>query len=84
MQAASGVMTVRKGRWKLITALGSGGFSKPKRVKPGPGDPRGQLYDLTEDLGETVNLYAEHPDVVAELTSELNRIQSAESSRSIE
>ena len=30
--SANGTMTVKSGRWKLITTLGSGGFSKPSRV----------------------------------------------------
>jgi arylsulfatase A-like enzyme len=75
MQAGSGVMMVRKGPWKLITALGSGGFSEPKRIRPGKGDPPGQLYNLAEDLGETKNLYLQKPAVVEELTRELKRIE---------
>ncbi|MCP5118484.1 MAG: sulfatase-like hydrolase/transferase, partial [bacterium] len=35
---------VRQGDWKLITHLGSGGFSDPRRVSPVPGGPQGQLY----------------------------------------
>ncbi len=59
---------VREGRWKLITHLGSGGFSKPRRIKPVEGGPTGQLYDLSTDPGETTNLWAERPDVVARLS----------------
>ena len=77
MQAGSGVMSVRKGDWKLIDGLGSGGFSEPKRVKPGPSESPGQLYNLADDLGETNNRYLEKPDVVAELKSELQRIVTA-------
>ena len=43
---------IRKGQWKLITGPGSGGFSKGPR-NPGPGIPKGQLYNLQDDLGET-------------------------------
>ncbi len=81
LRSGGGMMTVRKGPWKLITALGSGGFSQPKKIKPGKGDPLGQLYNLAEDLGETKNRYAEEPAIVKELMSELARIQSNESSR---
>ena len=42
---------VRRGPWKLIDGLGSGGFSQPRRVEPGPGDPQGQLYNLANDIG---------------------------------
>lgn len=65
---------IRSGDWKLITGLGSGGFSKPSRVKPGPNDPAGQLYNLAEDPGETNNLYLKHPGIVARLTAEMQTI----------
>jgi len=64
---------VREGRFKLITHLGSGGFSSPRRMEPQPGGPRGQLYDLDVDPGETNNLWLRHPDVVARL----ERVQAA-------
>ena len=75
LAAGGGTMMIRSGDWKLINALGSGGFSKPSKVKPGPGDPPGQLYNLAEDLGETMNLYQQKPDVVEKLKAELARIQ---------
>ena len=81
MKAASGVMTVRMGPWKLITGLGSGGFSKPKRVKPAPGGPAGQLYNLADDLKESHNLYSTNPEIVAKLTDELQRVVNADHSR---
>lgn len=55
--SVSGAMTIRSGDWKLITALGSSGFSKPRSIKPGPKDPKGQLDNLAADLGETKKLY---------------------------
>ncbi len=66
-------LSIRKGQWKLIPFLGSGGFSAPRNVKPGPGDPAGQLYNLSDDLGERNNLYLEHGDVVSELAKLLER-----------
>ena len=81
IQSGSGAMTVRQGSWKLITQLGSGGFSKPSRVKPGPGEPIGQLYNLKQDAGETRNLYNEEPGIVAKLSAELKRIQDSGGSR---
>ncbi len=76
MQAGSApsMMTIRSDDWKLITGLGSGGFSQPTRVKPADGSPQGQLYNLADDPGESTNLYAEHPEIVARLTAELNQI----------
>jgi arylsulfatase A len=82
MQAGStSVMTIRDGDWKLIDGLGSGGFTKPNKLKPGPGEPAGQLYNLAEDRGETTNLYAKHPEIVARLTAEMNNIVAAKQSR---
>jgi hypothetical protein len=69
------------GPWKLITALGSGGFSNPKRVTPAAGDPPGQLYNLAEDIGETKNLYASRPDIVGRLSKKLDEIRSQQRSR---
>jgi hypothetical protein len=77
------VFTVRAGDWKLITALGSGGFSQPRKVKPGPNDPQGQLYNLANDLGETKNLYNQEPEVVESLLAKLATIRDAEQSRPI-
>ena len=40
----------------------------------GEDEQPGQLYQLANDLGETTNLYEQHPDVVNELTSLMGRI----------
>lgn len=82
MQAgSSSAMMIRSGDWKLINQLGSGGFSKPSTIKSAPGDPAGQLYNLRDDLAETHNLYLKHPEIVASLTIEIQRIVNAEHSR---
>jgi arylsulfatase A len=80
MRAIASTM-IRDGDWKLIDALGSGGFSDPREVRPGPNDPEGQLYNLAEDPAETKNLYAERPDIVKRLTETMKQIQSAGRSR---
>lgn len=74
-------MTLRDGDWKLIQGLGSGGFTKPARVKPGPDDPAGQLYHLANDPAEQTNLYQEFPDRVAEMTAKLKTLMAAETTR---
>jgi arylsulfatase A-like enzyme len=51
---------IRKGIWKL---------------KTGPDEPV-QLYDLSADMGETTNLAAAHPAVVAELQADLDAWRS--------
>jgi hypothetical protein len=76
MQAGSvpSIMTIRSGHWKLITGLGSGGFSRPNRLQPGPDDPPGQLYHLVDDPAETTNLYRQHPRIVERLEALLKEI----------
>jgi arylsulfatase A-like enzyme len=82
MQAGSSpAMMIRSGDWKLINQLGSGGFSQPKTIKPGPGEPAGQLYNLRDDLSETNNLYLKHPEIVARLEAEMQRIRKESPSR---
>ena len=71
IRSGGGLMTIRMGDWKLIDGLGSGGFSKPSRIKPGPGDSPGQLYNLADDVGETKTLFAQEPAIVKRLRSNL-------------
>ena len=83
MQAGStDALLIRSGDWKLINQLGSGGFTKPNKLKPSPGEPEGQLYNMATDRSETTNLYAKHPEIVARLTTERNKIVAARQSRS--
>ena len=68
---------IRMGDWKLLTHLGSGGFSEPRRITPVPGGPTGQLFNLRDDVGERHNLWSENPSIVERLTSELKRVTEA-------
>lgn len=81
MESGSGLMMIRSEQWKLIAGLGSGGFSRPSIVQPGPGDPEGQLYNLEADPAETDNLFAEQPQIVERLQAEMRRIVAADGSR---
>lgn len=67
--SVSGMFSIRQGPWKLILGLGSGGFSKPRDVKPAPGRPGGQLYNMADDPAETQNLWRTKPDIVERLTA---------------
>jgi arylsulfatase A-like enzyme len=78
---SSSAMMIRSGDWKLIDQLGSGGFSDPKTIRPGPGDPSGQLYNLRDDPAERTNLFQKHPDRVAELERLMKAIVDSPSSR---
>jgi arylsulfatase A len=71
MESGNGLMMIRSGPWKLIAGLGSGGFSKPSSLKPGPGDPAGQLYHLLDDPAETTNRFGEQPEIVERLQTEI-------------
>jgi arylsulfatase A-like enzyme len=84
MRAGSAsTMMIRSGNWKLINQLGSGGFSEPRQVQSGPNDPAGQLYNLEDDRGESVNLYSEKPEIVARLQGEMKQIIDSGRSRSL-
>jgi arylsulfatase A-like enzyme len=74
----NGRFAIREGRWKLCLCPGSGGWGKPGDADAAKaGLPDTQLYDLSTDLGETKNLSAEHPEVVARLTQQLQALIAA-------
>lgn len=73
-----GFFAIRKGDWKLIEGLGSGGFTQPKEIEPKPGEPVGQLYNLAKDVGETQNLYTQQPEKVQELRKLLKDIKGTD------
>lgn len=57
-----GNFAIQEGQWKLELCPGSGGWSTPNNKDAlAIGLPRIQLYDMTADIGETVNIQAEHP-----------------------
>ena len=76
-----GMFAIRQGDWKLIEGLGSGGFTAPRRVKPTPDGPKGQLYNLADDPTEQVNLYQKHPEIVARLHELLAKYKETGRSR---
>ena len=70
----NGSFAIRRGDWKLILAPDSGGWSSPRPGSPAAKDlPAVQLYNLRDDISETNNLQGQHPRIVADLTSELQR-----------
>ena len=76
--SAAGMFAIRSGRWKLVAGNGSGGRQQP-RGKPF-GEPF-QLFDLNADLEESKNVAADFPEVVADLTAQLQRLRDAGGSR---
>ncbi len=76
---ARGMHAVRMGDWKYIDNSTPHAWSHGKRgifknVKP-------QLYNLAEDISESVNLAVQRPEIAEEMARELNRIRNARSTR---
>lgn len=69
----NGSFSIRQGKWKLELCPGSGGWSDPRPGKASKGLPPVQLYDLSVDIAETINLQHKHPDVVKRLTDLLQK-----------
>jgi arylsulfatase A len=81
-------LAIRRGEWKYINHQGSGGnryenhpglkqFILPETNSGAPG----QLYNLALDPGETRNLFADHPDLVEDLSALLEDSISSGRSR---
>lgn len=71
--SVSGQFAIRSGDWKLILSAGSGGWTPPTDDEAAElGLPPIQLYNLAEDISESNNLQAQHPEVVAELAALLD------------
>jgi arylsulfatase A-like enzyme len=82
-QSSRGIFVIRKDNWKLISGLGSGGFSKPESIEPKTGEAAGQLYNLNEDPSETKNLFLQYPEKVEELTAILKKFRESGRSRNL-
>ena len=79
----SGHFAYRQGKWKLLLARGSGGWSSPKERDPvSKAAPEAQLYDMEKDPSEQNNLYLTHPEIaealLADLTSDVERGRSTD------
>ena len=71
----NGSFAIRDGRWKLLLAPDSGGWSAPHPgTKETNGLPRVQLYDLVADPGEQRNQQAAHPEIVRRLGHQLREL----------
>lgn len=71
----NGTFAIRRGKWKLIDAPHSGGWSSPKPSEKAlyKDLPEVQLYDLEKDPGETQNVSAENSAVVEKLEALLKK-----------
>ena len=56
--------------------LNAGGFTEPRKIEGKAGDPKGQLFNLKKDIGETQEIYAQNPAKVTELHELLEKISN--------
>ncbi len=81
----SGHFAYRLGKYKLLLARGSGGWTAPKEAAAKEADaPIAQLYDMQTDPSETTNLYESKPEIAQQLLfqlkSDIKRGRSTEGS----
>jgi arylsulfatase A-like enzyme len=66
--SANGTFAIRQGKWKLVLAAHSGGWSAPRPNAKNLAElPSVQLYDLELDIGEQKNVADENQAVVDHL-----------------
>ena len=84
-------MGLRVGPWKLVPGTPGGRAVRRRKAEPEkPSEavpdrdlppPAGELYNLSDDLGETKNVAAEHPKRVAEMAAQLEALKTKGRSR---
>ena len=74
--SSNGHFALRKGKWKLIEKLGSGGFSRPSSVKTSAGTAQERLFNLENDLAESVDLSKDEPQKLEQLKRTLDSLKS--------
>ena len=72
---SKGLPALRLGSWKMLFGTSGGGAWSNQSASEPDGHPA-QLYDLATDLGEKKNLYADHPEIVAKMTSLMETLVS--------
>ena len=77
VHSADGVFAIRKGPWKWI----EGKCAKPKPPQVRRNEFHPQLYNLSDDVGETKDVQDSNPAVAAELSALLNRCREQGGSR---
>jgi arylsulfatase A-like enzyme len=69
----SGHFAYRRGRWKLLLAKGSGGWTSPKEAEMPKTAAKIQLYDMATDIGEKTSLHERNPELVQDLLAQLKQ-----------
>ena len=70
----AGYFSLREGKWKIIFHEGAGSRRKDPKDKPVINPGKMQLFDMSKDQTELVNIAKYHPKVVKELTSKMKEI----------
>jgi len=79
--SVSGHFAIRRGKWKLLEARGSGGWSDPNEEAAAEAKlPERQLYDMENDPREMVNLIHAQPELANELQALLDRYREQDRS----
>lgn len=76
----AGSISLRDGRWKYIEPSSGARMNVQTNTELG-NDPKAQLYDLSKDLGEKVNLADHEPQRVQGMASTLGLIKGKSGSR---
>ena len=74
--SSKGFFSLRKGKWKLIENLGSGGFSKPVYIEAEKEENIYSLFNMEDDISEANNLANKYPEIVKDLIFEMNSIKN--------
>ena len=71
--SVNGTFAIRQGNMKLLMCKDSGGWSEPRPGTVKPGMPELQLFDLSNDIGERINLHDKQSETVKNLTNLLEK-----------
>lgn len=82
IHSADGVFAIRKGPWKWIEGVPVSEIKLGVR-KSRASQFKAQLYNVKEDPAETVDVSAQHPEVVKELSALVNRYRDGGYSREL-
>ncbi|MFZ5829963.1 MAG: sulfatase family protein [Planctomycetota bacterium] len=78
----SGQLSLRMGPWQLIPPSDRPKINKSTNTEMGA-DPKWQLYNLTDDVGQQRNVAEAHPEVVAQMRAKLEEIIAAGASEGV-
>jgi len=80
LHSCNGKFAIRQGEWLFIDAPTGDDNREPDWLKKERGyqahSHPGELYDLSQDLSERRNLYAEHPEIVQRLKALLEKYKA--------